>query len=478
MDSESSPTGPQMTSTFRPIQFWLVIFAIGLTSVLPAEDAPHSFRDTHRTQIVQRALQSSVNIHTEKRQKSLDVVFSAGKGSKINGMGSGIVIDERGYIVTNNHVVQDIERLRVTTYDGNEYEGRVLAFDSQKDLAIIKIDPVAPLIVAEFGSSSDLMWGEDVVAIGNAFGYESTVTCGVVSHKSRDVEVNEDQSYENLIQIDAAINPGNSGGPLINADGEIIGINVAIRAGAQRIGFAIPIDDARITIAQLINIERHHHTYHGIRATDYKNGADRRLIVQSILPGSPASSAGIVDGDVIVKSGNVKVADATDFERSLFGKRVGEIVDILVMRNGREQSLTLTVGALSGDQRVVNRQAPRPTIPPEPVNVPQTELSNSSRIWQFLGVKLESVTGTTQLPKPYNGGLQVVEIRPQGPALSRGIRPGDILVGLDKWETVKTDDIEYALDHHHEVSRGPLKFYILRDGETLYGEIPLTLSQR
>ena len=466
-----------MTITIRQIQPWLALFVLTFTTVLSADELVESRRDTRRTEIVRRALQSSVNIHTEKRQKSLDVVFSAGKGSKINGMGSGVVIDERGYIVTNYHVVQDIERLRITTYDGSEYEGRVLAFDSHKDLAIIKIDPRKKLIVAQFGSSSDLMWCEDVIAIGNAYGYESTVTLGVVSHKSRDVEVNEEQSYENLIQIDAAINPGNSGGPLINADGEVIGINVAIRAGAQRIGFAIPIDDARLTIARLINIERHHHTYHGLRATDFKKGRERRFIARSALPGSPAAKAGIRNGDVILKSGDIEVVDATDFERSLFGKRVGEIVDLLVMRDGKEQTLKLAVESLNAD-RSNPRGAPNRAVTPEPVPVPQTELATNNKIWQFLGIKLEPIQKETVLPRPYNGGFQVVAIRPQGPALSRGIRQGDILVGLDKWETVKTDDIEYVLNHHHEHSNGPMKFYIVRNGETLYGEIPMTLSQR
>ena len=140
------------------------------------------------------------------------------------------------------------------------------------------------------GTSSDLMLGETVIAVGNAYGYENTMTGGLVSALSRDVEVNEKQSYRNLIQTDASINPGNSGGPLINLDGEVIGINVAIRAGAQRIGFAIPIDDAREAIASLLNIEKLSHTWHGLKTTDVKSGQTRKLVTGATVPDSPGRS--------------------------------------------------------------------------------------------------------------------------------------------------------------------------------------------
>ena len=166
-------------------------------------------------------------------------------------MGTGVIIDERGYIVTNYHVIQDVDVITVTLDGGSSYEGRPVSYDRKHDLAIIKVAANEQLTVMKMGTSSDLMLAESVYAVGNAFGYEHTVTAGIVSQLHRDVEVDETQAYENLIQTDASINPGNSGGPLINLNGEVIGINVAIRSGAQRIGFAIPIDDARRTIAQI-----------------------------------------------------------------------------------------------------------------------------------------------------------------------------------------------------------------------------------
>lgn len=466
-----------MTNRVRHTGTWLAIAMILTSSSLWAEGRETtSSRETHRTQVVREALKSSVNIHTEKRQKSLDVVFSAGKSSKINGMGTGIIIDDRGYIVTNYHVVQDVERLRITTFEGNEYDGRVLAYDSRQDLAIVKIEPREQLQVARMGTSSDIMVCEDVIAVGNAYGYESTVTLGVISHKSRDVEVNEEQSYYNLIQIDAAINPGNSGGPLINADGEVIGINVAIRAGAQRIGFAIPIDDARRTIARLINIERHHQTCHGVRCLDVKEGTDRKLLVQSTIENSPAAKAGLQDGDIILKSGEIEVVDSADFERSLFGKRPGEKVELLIQRPAGEERVELEIAALT-PTRV---QPTRPSAPASStVSTPVVEKSKAEKTWTVLGLKLEKLPNEISLAgQPYRGGMQVVDVLPSGPAQLKGIRKGDILVGLHIWETTSEENVEYVLNHPQLRTLGPLKFYIVREGETLFGHFPVLVSQR
>ncbi len=470
-------TGPQMTKSYRQIFSCLVMIIVAFASTVQADESEfQSYRNSLRTRIVAEALKSSVNIHTEKRQKSLDVVFSAGKSSKINGMGTGIVIDERGYIVTNYHVVQDVERLRITTFDGDEYDARVLAYDSRQDLAIIKIESNKKLTVATMGSSSDLMLGEDVIAIGNAYGYESTVTMGIISHKSRNVEVSAEQPYENLIQIDAAINPGNSGGPLLNADGEVIGINVAIRAGAQRIGFAIPIDAARKTIARLINIERHHQTFHGIRALDFKNGRDRKLIVQSTQKDSPAAQAGLEDGDIIIKSGETSIIDGADLERSLFGKSAGEKIEIVVQRDDEQKTLTLEIAALSRSQIRPGRQRV-PSLSVSNKSVVKNRVANKS--WSFLGIKLGKVPSKVSLAgQPYTGGLQVTEVRQNGPAFNKGIRKGDILVGLHIWETTSDENIEYVLNHPQLHSIGPLKFYIVRNGETLFGHFPLLVSQR
>jgi serine protease Do len=445
----------------------LVLLAAGLSA------HASSLRETPLVRAIQRAKTGVVNIHSEKTAVG-DSLFTSGRDRKVSGMGTGVVIDERGYIATNYHVVQGVDSLRCTLVDGSTYEARVVSYDSVKDLAIIKIDATTPLSVMPMGTSSDLLLGEPVVAIGNAFGYEHTVTSGIISALGRDVEVNEKQSYQNLIQTDASINPGNSGGPLLSMDGEVIGINVAIRAGAQRIGFAIPIDDARRTIARLISIEALDGTTHGLEARDAKSGATRKLVVQSASPGSPAAQAGLEPGDVVVKAGSVDVVDGVDLERACLGRAAGDEIAVVVRRGSSEVPLRMKLvegrTANLGNVVVVNPRGGHPV---------STLAAGAAAAWQTLGLKLSQVTlgqvsgGGT----PYRGGMQVHAVRAGSPAEANGIRPGDVLVGLHTWETVNFDNVSYVLNHPDFSRFGPLKFYIIRSGETLYGYMKLVSAE-
>ena len=431
-----------------------------------------SLRETPLVRAIQRAKTGVVNIHSEKTAVG-DSLFTSGRDRKVSGMGTGVVIDERGYIATNYHVVQGVDSLRCTLVDGSTYDARVVSYDSVKDLAIIKIDATTPLTVMPMGTSSDLLLGEPVVAIGNAFGYEHTVTSGIISALGRDVEVNEKQSYQNLIQTDASINPGNSGGPLLSMDGEVIGINVAIRAGAQRIGFAIPIDDARRAIARLISIEAIDGTTHGLDARDAKSGATRKLVVQSAAPGSPAAQAGLQSGDVVVKIGSIDVVDGVDLERACLGRSAGDEIAIVVRRGSSEVPLRMKLAesraANLGNVVVVNPNGGYPV---------STLAAGAAAAWQTLGLKLSQVTlGQVSGGTPYRGGMQVHAVRPGSPAEANGIRPGDVLVGLHTWETVNFDNVSYVLNHPDFSRFGPLKFYIIRSGETLYGYMKLVSVQ-
>jgi serine protease Do len=393
-------------------------------------------------------------------------------------MGTGIIVDERGYIVTNYHVVRDVESLRVTLHDGSAFDAKIISFDSREDLAIIKIECQQPLTVMPFGTSSDLMLAEDVLAIGNAFGYEHTVTRGIISHLNRDVEVDEEQSYHNLIQIDAAINPGNSGGPLLNGDGDVIGINVAIRAGAQRIGFAIPIDDARVVISRLLSIEQLNSTYHGIELSDYKHGTERKLLVRSARNGSPGESAGLRPGDVIRKAGTALVIDSADLERTLLGHRAGDVIDLQVERAGVNEKVQLKIADLSPERRNPVRRTLPDVVAAKPATPTTTEDPLSERIWNAVGVRLSKVTaGDKRLEgQPYHGGLVVTSVRSDSPAARNGLQSGDVLVGLHLWETVSPENVTYILNHPQFSSFNPLKFYILRNRETLYGHFELATT--
>ncbi|OAI55353.1 hypothetical protein AYO47_02500 [Planctomyces sp. SCGC AG-212-M04] len=428
--------------------------------------------------LVRRACDSTVNIHTVKRQKSIDIAFAAKGASKINGMGTGVLIDERGYILTNNHVIQDVESIEVTRNNGEKFIGSVFQSDPKNDLAIIRIHARGPLPVMPIGTSSDLMLGEDVIAIGNAYGYEHSVTRGIVSALGRNVEAGDDQAYENLIQTDAAINPGNSGGPLINCEGEVIGINVAIRAGATKIGFAIPIDAARTVAAKMMAAEKTSNLYHGVVLKDHKDGATRRLLVQSVRPGSPAASAGLQAGDVVVRVGSVDVTDGVDFERAFLDHKANENLPLVVSRSGKEESLNMQLVAAGPD--FGSRQTIVANMAPQPAATPANNAVRPERSWDALGMRLSPIAkGDTRLTGlPYSGGMMVTDVRKESPASQSGIRKGDILVGLSSYETVKENDVNYVLSHADSRTAAPLKFFIVRERDTLFGFFSPAKSER
>jgi serine protease Do len=429
-------------------------------SAARAADAPADPRETPIVTAVKRAQASVVNIHSVKTAYDEGSVFGSRQGRKVNGMGTGIVIDPRGYIVTNNHVVAGVESLKCTLVDGSVYEAATIVADPKRDLAVIKVEPSRDLAVMPLGTSSDLMLGETVVAIGNAFGYEHTISSGIVSALHRDVEVNETQSYQNLIQTDTSINPGNSGGPLLNLRGEVIGINVAIRAGAQRIGFAIPIDDARNVVAELFNTERIDRTVHGLLTEDLKNADERKLVVRGSDSASPAAKAGFQEGDVVLEVAGQTVIDRVDLERALLGRKPGQSAEVLVRRDGESKTLTVTLAAST---------AP---IPAALASV-STAPADADAAWSVLGLKLGSAGPDAVSGTKYRGGLRVASVRDGSPAQQSGIHAGDILVGLHQWETVSADNVDWILKHAPQKAAGPLKFYIIRNRETRVGELRL-----
>src|SRR5262249_48167707 len=234
--------------------------------------------------------------------------------------GTGILIDPRGYIVTNHHVVEDVNVIRIRLSDGGSYSALVVARSPEADLALLKIETSRPLAIMPLGTAADLMVGETVLAIGNAYGYEHTVSVGIVSAIKRDVTLNKDIAYKQLIQTDASINPGNSGGPLVNINGELVGVNVAIRAGAQGIGFAIPVDSMIRAVWAMLRTRRLQSTYDGLvcrdRLESSPDGPVRDVVVERLEAGSPAAKAGLQRGDVVLRAGEVKVACSFDVERA------------------------------------------------------------------------------------------------------------------------------------------------------------------
>ncbi|MBS0210036.1 MAG: trypsin-like peptidase domain-containing protein [Planctomycetes bacterium] len=442
-------------SPLRPGPRW-VLFAVLLAaqSSLPIHPAQAEISEARRTPIVnavEAARTAVVNIHGEKLVDSTDARSGDGK-RRVNGMGTGVIIDERGYIITNHHVVDGVKKIMVTTASRQTHVAKLISHDPKTDLAVIKIDADQPFDVLDIGTSSDLMCGETVIAIGNAYGYEHTVTVGLLSALHRSVQVSETQHYDDLIQTDAAINPGNSGGPLLNIEGRMIGLNVAVRAGAQGIGFAIPVDKVLNVASDLLTTRRVDKTWHGVHVHSPKAG---QVAVQSIEADSPAANIGLKVGDVIASVDNRMVSLPLDVERAILGHQAGDAVAFTVERNKKPVQLELVLAGL-----------------------PQSGKLAQDPVWDELGLRLEPVPARQfqQYKTHYRGGLLITDVRNDSPASRQGIRRGDVLVGMHVWETVAVDNVSYVLTRPDFAETSPLKFYILRGSETLYGH--LTVSHK
>lgn len=403
-------------------------------------------------QVVNNSKQAVVNIHSEKAAAPADYNDRVnGTGQRAKGMGTGIVIDPRGYIVTNHHVVEDVSMLKVRLDDGKTLSARVVAKDKETDLAIIKIEAGRPLPTLKLGTSSDLMVGETVIAIGNAYGYEHSVSVGVISALHRDVTLNKEISYKSLIQTDASINPGNSGGPLINIDGELIGVNVAIHARAQGISFAIPVDHMVQVVSEMFARRRRGEQFTGFAYKELiqtNPRLARLLTIDRVLPESWAAKAGLLPGDIILQAEDVTVASSIDLERALLDRRPGEKVRLKLRRGKEEQQVELALATN-----------------------PERKTLGSDQAWEVLGVRLMAMdpSAVKDLHALSNGGLFVKEVRAGSPAARAGLLAGDILVGMHIWETLSYEHVSFILNHNDFGTFKPLKFHVVRNGQLLQG---------
>jgi serine protease Do len=268
---------------------------------------------------------------------------------KQNGLGTGFIIDRDGFIVTNNHVVADANEIKVVLKDKREFDAKVVGRDPQTDLALIKIEAKEELPTVRLGSSDKLQVGEWVAAIGSPFGLEQTLTVGIVSAKGR---VIGSGPYDDFIQTDASINPGNSGGPLVNMNGEVVGINTAIIAGGQGIGFAIPIDLANNIIEQLKTNGEVTRGWLGITIQDlkgdlaeYYNLKDKNgVLVAEVIPGDPADKAGIKPHDIIIDVNGEKVMNSHELTAMAAKLTVGDKATLTVLRDGKQKHFDVVVG--------------------------------------------------------------------------------------------------------------------------------------
>ncbi|MBW2217993.1 MAG: trypsin-like peptidase domain-containing protein [Deltaproteobacteria bacterium] len=277
---------------------------------------------------------------------------------KRSSLGSGVIIDgNRGFILTNAHVIEEVGTITVTLKDEREYKARVVGADPDSDLAVLEISSEHPLPAVDMGNSSDVMIGETVIAIGNPFGFSNTVTTGVISATNRSIRT-DNRVYYNFIQTDASINPGNSGGPLLNINGELIGINTAIYAKAQGIGFAIPINRASRIVSDLIKYGEVIHAWVGIvvqnidvRLAHYLKLSDKKgVFVKGIEHQSPAEKAGIEEGDIILAINNNKLLSTSDYEAAIRNLSAGDAINTSVFRNNKTMVFPVKTSAYPLDK--------------------------------------------------------------------------------------------------------------------------------
>ncbi len=352
-------------------------------------------------------------------------------------MGSGFVIHPSGYIITNAHVVARTAERKVIFPDKTEYDAEIVATDSRRDLAVLKIQTDRPLQSIDLGRSDDLMVGETVIAIGNPLGLATTVTTGVISAVDRTLEVRGEVALDGLIQTDASINPGNSGGPLLNILGELIGITTAIRGDAQNIGFAIPVHRLMETLPELLSVERRYRVVVGLKLSPF---ADRT--VREVRPGTPAAKGKIEPGDVIVSVHGSPLRNGIDYDIALVGQKPGEPIPLEIDRQGKRYRVSL-----------VGEPMPKPD---------GAELAREK-----LGLDLEMLSASVarKLQLSAVRGMLVTRLEKDGPAQRAGIEPGDILVDIGPFVPRSLDDLGLLLE---EVpSATPITVSLLREGKRL-----------
>ncbi len=351
---------------------------------------------------------------------------------KRTSLGSGVIISADGYIITNNHVIDEADEINVRFANHEEYEAKIIGRDAKTDVALIKIDPKETLPFATFGDSEKLRVGDWVIAIGNPFGFEQTVTAGIVSGKGRTLGSG---NYENFIQTDASINPGNSGGPLFNMDGQMVGINTAIysRSGGNiGIGFAIPINMAKNVIEQLKTTGKVTRGWLGVMIQNVSQdlakqfGLERPIgaLVGEVSPGGPAEKAGILPGDIIVEYKGKEITQMNMLPAMVAQTPVGETVNVALFRNGKKKNVSITVAKLEEDEATA-------------------ETGQES----VLGLTVQQLTPelAQSLKIKDKEGIIVANVEPGSAAEDAGLRPGDLILEVNRQEVKNMEEYNKAL---------------------------------
>lgn len=418
-------------------KFWnRILFVPALLTLLTALPPATSAAPPDFSQLAQEMMPSVVNISTSKTVQRRGPMVPGPGGDMFDdfferffrgmpdqrprqqqSLGSGFIISADGYILTNDHVVNGADEIKVRLADGRSFDAVIRGMDSKLDLALLKIDTGETLPVAPLGDSDAVKIGEWVMAIGNPFGLNQTVTVGIVSAKGRVIGAGP---YDDFIQTDASINPGNSGGPLFNMRGEVVGINTAIVAQGQGIGFAIPINAAQIVLPQLREEGRVTRGYLGVQiqpvtdelATSFGLKDAKGALVVDVLQGTPAEAAGLRRGDIILEFNGRKIDSHNDLPRFVAATPVGSDARLKIWRDGKTRDVRINVGQLGEEQ---------PTV--------RAEAAEANK----LGLSVAELTPEQARTFGLEGksGALITEVEPGGPAGAANLRPGDLIVEVN-----------------------------------------------
>ena len=462
----------------RNIVFGLLIAMLvlggGGLSVPAAKEIP--MVPANFTQLAEKAKSGVVNISTVRTVKGGGKVFRHFFGDQYRGrnnpfeeffgpffdqpqrdfkqrsLGSGFIIDKDGYIVTNNHVVAEADQIKVRLFDEREYDATIVGRDPKTDLALIKIEGAKDLKPLPLGDSSALKVGTWVVAIGSPFGLEQTVTAGIVSAKGRIIGAGP---YDDFIQTDASINPGNSGGPLLDLEGKVVGINTAIVASGQGIGFAIPVDMAEKIVAQLKDKGEVTRGWLGVGIQDltselaeyYGLDTDEGVLVTQVFEGDPADKAGIKANDIIITVDGQKVTTGRELSGIIANTAVGGKTRITLLRGGEKKTVTATVAKRPEDDTRVGVKS-KDT---DDLGVQVAELSRE-RAQQF-GLDADE------------NGVLVIDIESDSRADQAGLSVGDIIKGINRQKIRNLDDYNEVIEK--AVKDEPIHLLVMRRNEGL-----------
>ncbi len=362
-------------------------------------------------------------------------------GQQAQGSGSGVIISEDGYIATNNHVIDNADKIEVTLDDKRKYTATLIGRDPTTDLALLKIEAEEKLPFVKYGNSDDVKIGEWVLAVGNPFNLTSTVTAGIVSAKGRNINILRDNyAIESFIQTDAAVNPGNSGGALVNLRGELVGINTAIASPTgsySGYSFAVPVTIVKKVMDDLLEYGQVQRALLGVSIADVnanlaeEKGLDevRGVYIMAVSEGSAAKEAGIKEGDVIIKVDDVEVNSPSELQEQIARNRPGDEVTLVFLRDGKVKTATAELKNKMGNTEVVKRE--------------------DSKVLKSLGVDLREITREEKEKLEINGGVKVISVQP-GKLQQVGVEPGFVITAIDKQRTHSVAEVIRILEKKEE----------------------------